>query len=89
MIRKTRPHITQNEPLLFEISSPGKKGYQLPELDVPAVDAAQALGAAKRARRDRGLSRSQRSRSDPPLHAPVHVELRDRSRACIRWARAR
>ncbi|MDP2997910.1 MAG: aminomethyl-transferring glycine dehydrogenase subunit GcvPB [Bryobacterales bacterium] len=46
MIRKTRPHITQNEPLLFEISSPGKKGYQLPELDVPAVNASDALGAA-------------------------------------------
>jgi glycine dehydrogenase subunit 2 len=45
MIRKTRPHITQNEPLLFEISSPGKKGYQLPDLDVPAVDAKAALGA--------------------------------------------
>jgi glycine dehydrogenase subunit 2 len=45
MIKKTRPHITQNEPLLFEISSPGKKGYQLPELDVPPVDAKQALGA--------------------------------------------
>jgi glycine dehydrogenase subunit 2 len=46
MIKKVRPHITQNEALLFEISSPGKKGYQLPELDVPAVDAKQALGAA-------------------------------------------
>jgi glycine dehydrogenase subunit 2 len=46
MITKTRPHITQNEDLLFEMSSPGKKGYQLPELDVPAVDAAQALGSA-------------------------------------------
>jgi glycine dehydrogenase subunit 2 len=46
MIRKTRPHITQNEPLLFERSSPGKKGYQLPDLDVPAVDPAVALGAA-------------------------------------------
>src|SRR5690349_15823216 len=45
MITKTRPHITQNEDLLFEMSSPGKKGYQLPELDVPAVDAKQALGA--------------------------------------------
>src|SRR3982074_3913804 len=45
MITKTRPHITQNEPLLFERSSPGKKGYQLPGLDVPAVDAAEALGA--------------------------------------------
>src|SRR5436305_10862614 len=46
MIKKTRPHITQNEPLLFERSSPGKKGYQLPDLDVPAVDPEQALGAA-------------------------------------------
>jgi glycine dehydrogenase subunit 2 len=45
MIQKTRSHITQNEPLLFEMSSPGKKGYQLPELDVPSVDPAKALGA--------------------------------------------
>jgi glycine cleavage system protein P-like pyridoxal-binding family len=35
MIRKVRPHINQNEGLVFEISSPGKKGYQLPDLDVP------------------------------------------------------
>jgi glycine dehydrogenase subunit 2 len=46
MIRKVSPHITQNEPLLFEISSPGKRAYQLPALDVPAVDPADALGAA-------------------------------------------
>ncbi len=45
MIRKVRTHINQNEPLLFEQSSPGKRAYQLPELDVPAVDAAEALGA--------------------------------------------
>jgi glycine dehydrogenase subunit 2 len=45
MIKKVSPHITQNEPLLFELSSPGKKAYQLPELDVPAVDPAEALGA--------------------------------------------
>jgi glycine dehydrogenase subunit 2 len=44
VIKKVRPHITQNEPLLFERSSPGKVGYQLPDLDVPAVDARQALG---------------------------------------------
>jgi len=44
MKRKVRPHITQNESLLFEISSPGKRGYQLPDLDVPPVDAKQALG---------------------------------------------
>ena len=46
MIRKVRPHITQNEPLVFERSSPGKKGYQLPPLDVPAVDPISALGGS-------------------------------------------
>ncbi len=46
MIKKVRQHINQNEPLLFENSSPGKRGYQLPPLDVPPVDAAAALGAA-------------------------------------------
>jgi glycine dehydrogenase subunit 2 len=46
MIKKVRPHITQNEDLIFERSSPGKIGYQLPALDVPEVDPAQALGAA-------------------------------------------
>jgi glycine dehydrogenase subunit 2 len=46
MIEKVRSHITQNEPLLFELSSPGKCGWQLPELDVPEVDAAEALGAS-------------------------------------------
>ena len=44
MIRKVRPHVNQNEALLFERSSPGKSGYQLPPLDVPAVDPAAALG---------------------------------------------
>jgi len=46
VIKKVRPHLSQNERLVFERSSPGKKAYQLPELDVPAVDAAEALGAA-------------------------------------------
>jgi glycine dehydrogenase subunit 2 len=45
MIKKVTPHFTHNEQLLFETSSPGKKAYQLPELDVPPVDAAEALGA--------------------------------------------
>jgi glycine dehydrogenase subunit 2 len=44
MINKVSPHIVQNELLLFEQTSPGKKGYQLPELDVPEVDPQQALG---------------------------------------------
>ena len=45
MITKVRPHPSQNEALLFETSSPGKVGYQLPTLDVPPVDARDALGA--------------------------------------------
>src|ERR1700751_4062062 len=47
MIKKVSKHIVQNEPLIFERSSPGKIGYQLPELDVPAVDPEQALGAGR------------------------------------------
>ena len=45
MIRKVRPHPSQNEDLLFELSSPGKTGYQLPRLDVPPVTPADAMGA--------------------------------------------
>jgi glycine dehydrogenase subunit 2 len=45
MITKVRTHPSQNEALLFERSSPGKNAYQLPDLDVPPVDAAAALGA--------------------------------------------
>jgi glycine dehydrogenase subunit 2 len=44
MIKKVSAHIVQNEPLVFERSSPGKRGYQLPELDVPQVNPAEALG---------------------------------------------
>src|ERR1017187_3575557 len=45
---KVRPHQTQNEVLLFEKSSPGKKGYMLPPLDVPSVNAKVLLGPAAR-----------------------------------------
>jgi glycine dehydrogenase subunit 2 len=45
MIKKTSPHIVQNEPLIFEKSSPGKIGYQLPALDVPDIDPVEALGS--------------------------------------------
>jgi glycine dehydrogenase subunit 2 len=45
MIKKVRQHVSQEETLLFDISSPGKKAYQLPELDVPAVDPAAGLGS--------------------------------------------
>jgi glycine dehydrogenase subunit 2 len=45
---KVRPHQTQNEGLVFEKSSPGKRAYKLPPLDVPAVDANALLGNAHR-----------------------------------------
>ena len=46
MSSRVRRHISLNELLLFERSSPGKRAWQLPELDVPAVDPSGALGAA-------------------------------------------
>ena len=80
MINKVRPHIKQNEPLLFERSSPGKK----------RLSAARARRARRSIRPRRwapanmraeidGLPGSQRSGSHPPLHAPLHLELRHRS----------
>src|ERR1700723_3781873 len=50
---KVRPHQSQNEALVFEKSSPGKKAYRMPLLDVPEVDPASLLGEA--ARSDLGL----------------------------------
>src|SRR5271166_1762974 len=46
--RKVTAHLTQNEGLSFEKSSPGKKGYRLAPLDVPEVDGAALLGGAVR-----------------------------------------
>jgi glycine dehydrogenase subunit 2 len=51
-IKKATTHISQNEGLIFEKSSSGKKAYKLPPLDVPAVDAEAVLG--KSARKDLG-----------------------------------
>jgi glycine dehydrogenase subunit 2 len=45
---KATRHTNQNEALIFEKSSPGKKGYKLPPLDVPEVDPHKLLGAAAR-----------------------------------------
>jgi glycine dehydrogenase subunit 2 len=47
-IKKATTHISQNEGLIFEKSSPGKKAYKLPPLDVPAVDAEALLGDSAR-----------------------------------------
>jgi glycine dehydrogenase subunit 2 len=43
-IKKVRPHPNQNEGLIFEKSATGKRGMEIPPLDVPAVDPATALG---------------------------------------------
>jgi glycine dehydrogenase subunit 2 len=43
-IKKATRHTNQNEGLIFEKSSPGKRAFELPPLDVPAVDARKALG---------------------------------------------
>ncbi len=48
-IKKATRHVNQNEGLIFEKSSSGKKGYRLPPLDVPEVDYKKALGGAARA----------------------------------------
>jgi glycine dehydrogenase subunit 2 len=48
-IKKATRHVNQNEGLIFERSSPGKKGYKLAPLDVPEVDPAKILGTAARA----------------------------------------
>jgi glycine dehydrogenase subunit 2 len=45
-IKKAGRHVSQNEPLIFDHSAPGKRGIELPPLDVPAVDARAVLGAA-------------------------------------------
>src|SRR3954447_17168280 len=48
-IKAARTHVNRNDSLIFEQSSPGKKGYKLPELDVPDVDTAELLGDSERA----------------------------------------
>ncbi|PYY16798.1 MAG: aminomethyl-transferring glycine dehydrogenase subunit GcvPB [Acidobacteria bacterium] len=51
--RKVSQHVNQNEGLIFEKSSPGKKAYKLPPLDVPDVNPEKLLG--EQAREDLGL----------------------------------
>jgi len=44
-IREARPHVTRNERLIFERSTPGKAGVDFPPLDVPSVSVEELLGA--------------------------------------------
>src|SRR5690349_24748591 len=52
MTRKATRHVSQNEGLIFEKSSPGKAAWRLAPLDVPEVDAGSLLGSS--ARKDLG-----------------------------------
>ncbi len=47
-IKKVSRYVSQNEGLIFEHSSPGKKAYRLAKLDVREVDAGAELGSALR-----------------------------------------
>src|SRR5881275_649662 len=47
MTRKATRHVSQNEGLIFEKSSPGKAAWKLPPLDVPEVDSSK-LGDQER-----------------------------------------
>src|SRR5207248_256583 len=48
MTRKATRHVSQNEGLIFEKSSPGKAAWKLPPLDVPEVDTSKLLGSSER-----------------------------------------
>jgi glycine dehydrogenase subunit 2 len=48
-ITKASTHLSLNEGLIFEKSSPGKKAYKLPPLDVPEIDEKALLGDLARA----------------------------------------
>ncbi len=43
-IKKATRHVNQSEGLIFEHSSEGKRAFDLPRLDVPAVDPKKVLG---------------------------------------------
>lgn len=47
-IKVASRHTNRNEVLIFEKSSPGKRAFDLPPLDVPAVDAKKVLGECHR-----------------------------------------
>jgi hypothetical protein len=75
-IKKATRHTNQNEGLIFERSSPGKRAFELPPLDVPALDSAKSLGAHHRANGVEGFPEV----SEIEVIRPFNVELRHRSR---------
>ncbi len=63
------------EPLIFERSGQGKRGYSLPPLDVPET---VAIPEGSAARGDRGGDAGLGGRDRAPLHASLAAELLDR-----------
>ena len=61
-IRKASRHVNQNEGLIFEKSSPGKRAFELPPLDVPAVDANRSLATSIEQKVSRDSPKSVRSK---------------------------
>src|SRR5499426_3697973 len=47
-IKAAKRHTNRDEGLIFEKSSPGKRAFELPPLDVPVADAAKFLGSHHR-----------------------------------------
>src|SRR5205823_4877152 len=47
-IKKASRHVSQKEGVILEKSSPGKRAFELPPLDVPVADASKVLGAHHR-----------------------------------------
>ncbi len=86
--KKATTHVNQNEDLIFEKSSPGKKAYRMAELDVPAIDAAALLGDAGPDGSWRHAGALARSRSSGTSRGSRPGTTRS-IWACIRWAPAR
>ena len=72
---KVRPHQTQNEGLVFEKSSPGKRAYKLPPLhDINTVSKCCPLRLQIVAQGARGLRRSRVEVYGPGSPPPVEAE---------------
>ena len=78
--RKSPRTSARTKALIFEKSSPGKRGYQPRRRSTSPKPTPHALLGDARSRRRPQHARGQRNRDHPPLHAPLHLELRHRPR---------
>ena len=78
--RKAATHVNQNEGLIFQKSSPGKKAYRLADAGCARHRRRIPAGREARAQRPRRNAGAIGDRNHPPLHASLHLELCHRSR---------